>query len=257
MEKIQKYVPPLFVILSVFLVVLTINALKANQYIGGEGVPQNVITVSGDSEVFSPPDVANFTFSVVEVGKTNKEAQTKVTEKMDKALKAIKDLGIEDKDVRTVDYSAYPKYEYSNSICTQFSCPPSRQTIVGYEVSQTISVKVRNVDDAGKVIDAATSAGASNVSGLSYSVDEPEELERQARKQAIDEAKAKAEVLAKDLGVRLVRIVNFSENGNYPIPFYKAELGMGGADAVSQPVPSLPTGENKITSSVTITYEIR
>jgi len=253
-----RYVPILTIILSLFLIVHTVNALR--DYNDGE-IPNNIISVSGDGEVFAAPDIATFSFSVTEEGRDVKDAQTKVTVKIDAAIKAIKNLGVEDKDIKTTDYNAYPKYEYSNSVCTQFSCPPSKQTLVGYEVTQTISIKVRKVDDAGKMLEAAAGAGVTNVSGLSFTIDDEDALMREARQMAIDEAKEKAKQLAKDLGVKLVRIVNFSENGGpYPM-FYKAELqanGRGGADAaVAMPAPSLPTGENKITSNVTITYEIR
>ncbi len=252
-----RFIPVLTIILSLFLLVHTVNALR--DYNRGE-IPNNVISVSGDGEVFAAPDIATFSFSVTQEGRDVKDAQTKVTDKINAAIKAIKDLGVEDKDIKTTEYNAYPKYEYSNSVCTQFSCPPSRQTLVGYEVSQTITVKVRKVDDAGKMLEAAAGAGVTNVSGLSFTIDDEDALTRQARQMAIDEAKEKAKQLAKDLGVRLVRIVNFSENGNYPIPMYYARdmaNGMGRGLETKAEAPSLPTGENKIISNVTITYEIR
>lgn len=259
MEKITKYAPGLLIVLSAFLLVQTVNAIKEYRYIGGKGVPENVISVSGEGEVFAAPDIATFTFSVVEEGKNVKDAQAKVTQKMDAILASIKKLGIEDKDVKTVDFSAYPKYEYNQIACITTPCPPGKQVLVGYEINQTISVKVRKIDDAGKAIDATTSAGASNVGALSFTIDDQDALKREARQKAITDAKGKADALAKDLGVRLVRIVNFSENGNggfYPV-MYKADMAMGRGGAVAESAPTLPTGENKIMSSVSITYEIQ
>jgi hypothetical protein len=259
MDRITKYAPAVLIALCAFLVMQTVNSIKENKYIGGQGVPQNIITVSGEGEVFANPDIATFTFGVDETGKTVKEAQTKVTNKVNPSLKAIKALGVEDKDIVTTNFNAYPKYEYGQSACPMNSyCPPGKQILVGYEVSETITVKVRKIDDAGKVIDAATSAGATNVSSLSFTIDDQDGLNQQARQKAIAKAKTKAQTLASDLGVSLVRIVSFSENGGgYPVPMYmKADMavGMGG---VAESAPTLPAGQNKVSSNVTITYEIR
>ncbi|HEY4489676.1 MAG TPA: SIMPL domain-containing protein [Candidatus Paceibacterota bacterium] len=262
-NRALKFIPLLAVVLSLFLVVQTLNALR--DYGSGD-LPKNVITVEGSGEVFAPPDIAEFNFSVNSEGKDIKEAQSKVTTKIDAAVKSLKDAGVLEKDIKTTDYNAYPKYEYSQSVCPAVSsisgapvyCPPGKQVLVGYEVNQTISVKVRKVDDAGKLLELVANAGVTNVSGLSFTIDDEEKLQRQARQMAIDEAKEKAKVLAKDLGVRLVRIVSFNESGNYPTPIYfgrEAAMGMGGDAQVK--APSVPTGENKITSNVTITYEIR
>ena len=173
------------------------------------------------------------------------------------SLKAVKSLGVEDKDITTSDFNAYPKYEYKRVLCALDVPCPSGQQLVGYDVTETITVKVRKVDNAGKVIDAVTTAGVTNVSGLDFTVDNPDDLQRQAREKAIAKAKTKAENLASDLDVVLVRIVSFSENGGgYPGPVYmKANMatGMGSAESA----PTLPTGQNKITSNVSITYEIR
>jgi hypothetical protein len=250
-----RYVPLLTVILSLFLIVQVISGIRGydrNEY------PENVITVSGDGEVFAVPDIAEFSFGIVEEGVDVKSAQDKATTKINAALAALKGLGIEEKDIKTSGFNAYPKYEFNQIYCITTPCPQGKQEIVGYEVNVNITVKVRDIDDAGKAIDVVTTAGATNVSGISFTIDDEDSLLRDARKQAIDEAKEKAEVLADDLGVRLGKIVSFSENGGpYPI-YYKTEAalmadGRGGA----APAPSLPTGENTISSSVTITYEIK
>jgi uncharacterized protein YggE len=256
--RVFKFVPVLVVLLSVWILVGILSGLKEMRYIGSEAVPQNVISVSGEGEVFAAPDVAEFFFSITASGDNVKAAQDLATPKIDEAVAALKAIGIDEKDIKTTDFSAYPRYEFIEIRCITFPCPGGKQEIVGYDVTQTITVKVRKVDDAGKAIDAATSAGATNVSGLSFTVDDEDSLIRDARKQAIEDAQAKAKELAKDLGVRLVRIVSFSEGGNYPMPYYSRDMALG--NAVSQEkamAPSLPTGENKIVSNVNITYEIR
>ena len=257
MERIMKYVPATLILFCLFLVVTIMGGIKEYRYIGSGDAPQNVITVSGDGEVFAAPDVAEFSFSIVEEGKDVKSAQDKATVKIEAALLALKKLGIEDKDIKTTGFNAYPKYEFNQIYCITTPCPQGKQEIVGYEVNQTITVRVKNIDDSGKAIDAITSAGATNVSGISFTIDDEDGLIREARKQAIDEAREKAEVLARDLGVKLVRIVNFSENGGgNPYPMFAKDRAMNQAESVVS-APVLPTGENKILSSVSITYEIR
>lgn len=246
-----------FILLAVFLAALTLNTIKQNTYIGKGVYPSNVISVSGTADVYAMPDVASFSFSVVEDGKTVKDAQEKVTKKMNAILAAVKDLGVQDKDVKTTGYNSYPKYEYSSSACTVTYCPPSRQILVGYEVSHTISVKVRKTDDAGNVLTKVGDLGASNISGLDFVIDDMDVVRNEAREKAIADAKAKAKVLSKTLGVRLNKIVNFYESGDMPVPMYYAKDSMMSAGVMSAPaVPSIPTGENKIVSNVTITYEV-
>ena len=257
-ERASKFAPLVFITLSLFLVVQTINGLKEYTYIGGQGVPQNVISVTGKGEVFANPDIATFSFSVVETAKTVKDAQDSATKKTNTTLEKVKSFGIEDKDIKTNDYSVYPKYEYTNQMCTATVCPPSRQILTGYEVSQTVIVKVRKIEDAGKVLGSIGDTGVTNISGLSFTIDDEDALNRDARAKAITEAKTKAEALAKDLGVSLVRIVSFSEDGNgYPMPMAYAKMDSMSAGVATAPTPEIPAGQNKILSNVTITYEIR
>jgi len=108
------------------------------------------------------------------------------------------------------------------------------------------------------MLEAVANAGVTNVSGLSFTIDDEDALVREARQEAIDEAKQKAKDLAKDLGVRLVRIINFSENGGQPPMYFARDMAMGiGGTMETKSAPSIPAGENKIISSVSITYEIR
>ena len=142
-------------------------------------------------------------------------------------------------------------------------CPPGKQVLAGYEVNQTVTVKVRKTDTAGDVLTKVGDLGASNISGLDFIVDDIETIKAEAREKAVSDAKAKAKVLAKTLGVRLDTVVNFYENGDggYPIMYREAAMDskvmMEGAAVAPQASPVLPTGENKVVSNVTITYEIK
>lgn len=263
-NRLSKAVLWAVVLLAVFLGVQALTSLKELSYIGKGVYPSNVIAVNGTGEVLAVPDVASFSFSVVEEGKTVKEAQDKATKKINAVLDAVKAMGVEEKDIKTTGYNSYPKYDYNYStVCTAGYCPPGKQVLTGYEVSQSITVKVRKTDDAGNVLTKVGELGASNISGLDFVVDDLETVRAEAREKAVADAKAKAKVLAKTLGVKLDTVVNFYENGDgaYPI-MYRAEAAMDSKSmsvgGVTQAVaPSVPTGENKVVSNVTITYEIR
>ena len=253
--------------LVLFLGVQVLAGAKGLRYIGGGINATNAITVSGHGEAFAVPDIATFTFSVVSLKSTVALAQEDATKKINEVTKYLKDAGVADKDIKTSDYSVYPQYEYSQSVCPAVSssmgapvyCPPGKQVLKGYEVRQTTTVKVRDTAKAGDLLTGAGSKGATEVSGLNFTFDNPDQVQNEARDKAIANAKAKAEVLAKSLGVRLVRVVSYNENG-YPGPIYYGKemaLGMGGDGAVAQSAPAISVGENKVTSDISITYEIR
>jgi uncharacterized protein len=248
-SRLAKLFAIVLLFVALFLAAQTINAFKEYRYIGG-GVPQSTtVTVLGEGEAFA----------VMEEKKTAEEAQEVSAEKINKILKYIRENGVAEKDVKTINYSLYPQYDYLRQICSEFGCQPGKQTLRGFEVNQSIQVKVREVDKAGILVSGVGERGASNVSGLNFTVDNMDEVNREARKKAIDDAKEKAEELADDLGVRLVRIVSFTEGGgNVPVmmramAFDSFESGV----SVPSPTPELPVGENKITSRISITYEIR
>lgn len=253
----MRLVRVFLVIVILFFTAKIVSEVKGYKFIGGGVAPSTTISFDGTGEVTAVPDIATISFSVSNSAKTMKEAQSVVTDKINKTLSFLKTSGIADKDIKTTNYSSYPTYEYQNStgVCPQGYCPPGRQVLTGYQVSQNIEVKVRNIDDAGKIVEGLANIGVTDMQGPNFTVDKEDALKEQARKLAIDDAKAKAASLASDLGVTLVRIVNFSEGGG-PYPVYaKAEMMSAGPAAA--PAPVLPTGENKITSNVTITYEIR
>ncbi|MEQ1561625.1 MAG: SIMPL domain-containing protein [Nitrospira sp.] len=246
------------ILLAVFLGVESLKSLKEYSYVGRGVVSSNVINVTGKGEVVTIPDIGEFSFAVVEEGKTVGEAQDKSAKKINIIVDAIKKMGVEEKDIKTTSYNSYPKYEYSSlSACSMGYCPPSKQILTGYEVNQTISIKIRKTSDAGNILTKVGDLGASNISGLNFVVDDTDKVQAEARDKAVADAKAKAKILSKSLGVKLKRVVNYYESGNQPSPYYgisamKSE-GMGGDMAT---VPSVPTGENKIISNVTITFEV-
>lgn len=260
--KLFKALTVLVMISVVLVGAMVITEVKSYRFIGGGVSATNTISVDGSGEVYATPDIANIIFTIREDAKKMGDAQDKVTKKTKEALAGIRKLGVADKDIKTQNYSSYPKYEWQGASvsCMGLNCPPyhpGKQVITGYEVSQTVSITVRDLEKVNNLVDALATAGVTEMQGPNFAIDKEDDLKAEARKIAIDKARAKAEVLASDLGVSLIRIVSFSEGGNYPIyartMSASMEKGMGG-DAMT---PELPQGEQKITSNVTVVYEIR
>lgn len=221
----------------------------------------NVITLSGHGEVTSVPDMASIYFTIQKNKKTVKEAQAEVALVEKQALDFLRGMKIEDKDIKASNTSFYPKYEYvyGKTACIEYYCPPhvGRNVIVGYESTENITVKIRNIDDVGKIIEGLGKLAVSELNGPNFTIDNEDELKAQARKMAIDEAKIKAIVLARDLGVKLGKIISFNEGGDYRSYDGEAMMKTSNQNSAGAPTPEIPKGVNTITSDVSITYEVK
>lgn len=216
------------------------------------------ISVSGEGEVITIPDIATVTFTVRESAKTVPEAQKLAEAKVAAGLKGLEALDVEKKDTKTISYNVGPKYESQQTgYCNGYICPPVKTVVTGYEVTETISVKVRKVDQAGSVIGVLGKANITEITGPEFTVDDMDKAKEDAKKEAIKKAQAKAKVEADALGVSLGAIISFSEDGGYyPAPMmYKADTMLASGEATE--AVSLPQGENTIKSRVTITYTIK
>jgi uncharacterized protein len=259
-ERVWKVGAWVGTLLAIFLAVLVVKQFISIKYIGKENPVFNSISVNGKGEAVSIPDIATFSFSVSEKAKTVKEAQTKATEKTNAALAAIRAGGVAEKDIKTLSYSINPHYEYIQGVCNQFGCPGAKQVLDGYDVNQTIQVKVRDISKAGELFDTLGTAGIKTVDGLSFSIDDIDSVKAEARAEAIAQAKEKAEKIAKDLGVKLVKITSFYDSSDEQYYPYAREVSAMGGDMISVKAavaPEIPTGEQKVTATVSITYEIR
>ncbi len=220
--------------------------------------PSNVITVSGEGKVSAVPDVATISFTVSTDADTTAHAQDASAKKVNVALALLKDLKIDDKDIKTSSYNVSPRYSYPQPCYSTLPCQYNQeQKIIGFTASQSVDIKVRDIDITGKVLAALGDAGITNLYGPNFTIDNEDALKAQARKDAIEKARAQAKQLASDLGVRLVRVVNYSEGNNYPIYYSKTADSMGMGAAPARPEVSVPTGQNEIVIDVSVTYEIR
>lgn len=261
-KRIGKVLFILLVLLCVYFAVQIFRDIKETNMLGQSTEP-TTISFSGHGEVTAKPDIATIYFSISKDAATVKSAQDAVAVIEKKALDFLKTKNIDDKDIKTSNASFNPKYEYKRTLCPQiggveamYDCGNGKQVLVGYTASESITVKVRDTGEVGAIMQGLGTTGVSDLNGPNFAIENEDLLKAKARKEAIDDARQKAQILADDLGVSLVKISGFSENGGgypYPMMYEKAIM----SDSVAGAPAVIPTGENTISSDVTITYEIR
>lgn len=204
-------------------------------------------TVTGTGKVTMAPDIAVTSLGVQAAGTTAKLAQEELNKNINAVSAAVKNLGVDQKDIKTANYSVQPTYDFTGG----------RQRITGYQASGNLSIKIRQMDKANDVIDAGTAAGANVVSGISFDVDDKVAAQNEGRKMAIADAKSKAENAANMAGFRLGKMINYQESfGGEPRPVYmlaKAE----GAGIANDTATSIEPGSSEVNVSVTLSYEIQ
>lgn len=236
-----------FVVLAIAVAVWAMGQFKAYKFIGSNPNLTRSITVSGEGKTYIQADVATVQVTISsEAGPTNlAETQDRNSKTANAVINYAKSQGVKEEDTKTVNYSIYPRYNYSQN----------GQQFLGYTVRQDIQLKIRDLAKVGAILNGAVTNGANEVSGLQFTVDDPKKPQEDARNQAIADAKAKAEKLASELGVKLARITNYSESGGSQPPiYYGAEAyGKGGGGG---PLPDIQVGQNEVRSYVSVTYEI-
>ncbi len=217
-------------------------------------------SVAGEGKTVAIPDVATFTFSVItEGGKDLGALQTQNTNWTNKVIEYVKNQGVENKDIKTEGYNVSPRYQYSNCGPIAYggssTCPPP--AIVGYTVTQTVSVKVRNLAKAGEIIGGVVTNGANSVSELQFTLDNPDAAKASARSEALAKAKAKAEEVAREGGFGLGKLISvqINEGGQYPV-YYGMGAGVASKTEMA-PVPAVEPGSQEVTVTVNMVYEIR
>jgi len=246
-------------VFMVFLAIASYAALNFEQMRYLDPMPAT-ISVTGEGEELAVPDIGQFTFSVEAKADTAQAAQEQSGTAVNDILAFLRESGVAETDIKTTGYNLFPQYRWEERVCAAGSfCPPGERVADGFEVNQSVQVKVRDTASAPRVITGVGERGATNISGLNFVVDDTDALKADARAAAIADAQAKAGLLANQLGVRIVRLAGYYEdtfNQYEPQPFQmramgEEEMSMDFAGA------ELPLGEEKITASVTITYEVR
>jgi len=233
-----------------FLMLVIIYSLffgPAKKY-GDSLMPAKTINVSAEGKVTVSPDIAKLSFSVVSEGANSKLLAENNNKKMNAAIDFAKSQGIEEKDIKTTEYNLSPRYEYDEKTKKTF--------ISGYTLTQTVLVKVRDLNKVAEVLGGLPALGINQISSISFDIDEPEKYLSEARNQAFDKVKEKAKAMAEKNGVKLGRVINFYEYQSTPYYQNVRALGMGGAEAV-QPLPQIQPGNQEVTIQVSVTYEIK
>jgi uncharacterized protein YggE len=207
--------------------------------------------VTGNGKASAAPDTAVVNLGVTESGTTVAEAQAKTNKSAENIINGLKELGIEEKDIKTINYSVRPNY--SNRLPSEIDS----EQITGYTVTQNFEVKAP-IDKANEVVDSATSNGANLVGGIAFTLDDEkmEELKDTARKEAVDMAKRSAEGLANAAGIKLGNIINVQENyGGGPVPMYREAVAIDSAVGEEVPPTNITPGETNVEVTVTLTYQ--
>lgn len=211
---------------------------------------QQGIWVTGEGKVTVTPDVAIISVGIQSQETTVAAAQAKAAAAMDQLMQALKAQGVADKDIQTTSFYISQVTRYDNS--TQ------QQIVTGYMVSNSVTVKIRDVKKAGTTIDAVAEAGGdlTRINGITFTVDDPTNSYNDARGKAIDNAVAKAKQMADKAGVKLGKIIYITEN-NYYTPVYQS-LDMKATAGAPAPAvsTSVSPGELTVTTTVQITYAI-
>jgi uncharacterized protein YggE len=230
---------------------LALGALAALPLLGPislaaqEQTPRRLV-VTGTGEASARPDVAVISAGVVAQADTASAALAENTQAMNRVFEQLRAAGLPPEDLQTAQFAVTPLYE-SRQPDPQTPQPPR---IVGYQVSNQVSARVRDIDRLGATLDALVGAGANSIDGLVFDLADPKEVLGEARDAAVADALAKAKRYAAAAGVQLGAIISIEESGGYPPP-----RPMMRAEAMAADVPIAP-GQTELSASVTITFAL-
>ena len=208
--------------------------------------PMRTIVVTGVGEASRAPDMATMTIGVETEGATAAEALRRNSAQMDVTMKSLKDAGVSSKDIQTSQISVGARYDYS-----QDGKPPR---IIGYQATNSLTVKLKDLDKAGAIIDRAIGVGANRLDSIAFGFDDPKPIMNDARRAAVVDGRDKAKLYADAAGVKLGQLMSISDSFGYqpgPVPMM-ARMEMDGA---AKAVPIAP-GESTASATVTLVYAI-
>jgi hypothetical protein len=204
------------------------------------------LDVSATGEVTRVPDVAVISAGVVSRSATASGALQDSADRMSRVLAALKRAGVQDRDIQTTSVNLNPEYRYVENQ------PPQ---LVGYTASNTVTVRFRDIRNSGKILDALVAQGANQINGPTLTVDKPETALDEARAKAVAIGRARAELYARSLGLRVVRLVSVNENGgSYPVP---PPMPIYARADMAQAKTSIEPGEQKLQINLAMTFELQ
>lgn len=239
----------LFVCLSlvVFLGEKTVASMIATAHLDQPTPIEHSIYVEGIGKATMTPDIAVMTFGISSTAKSVADAQTQNSKQMNVLVDKIKATGVADADLQTKDYSAYEKTEWD---------PTAQKSVsVGWVVSQSLEVKIRDTQKISTIVEIAGQNGSTSINGPTFTVDDQSKYETTAREKALVDAKQKADTLAKTLGLKIERVVSYSEfiENAGPQPYFDMK-GIGGGTMSQSAAPSIQTGTQELKLHSTVTY---
>lgn len=210
-------------------------------------VPQKTISVSSEGTVKVKPDMAYINVGVQTENRSSKVAQQENATKMNKVMQVLKELKIADSDIKTSQYTIYPIETYSEK--------DQRSYVTGYRVINTLEITIRDISKVGAAIDAVTANEANTVSNIRFTVADPDKYYLQALENATIKAKAKADVLAKQFGIKIGLPSQINEaGGGYNPPIIYSSMDSIKSRAEAAPMTSISSGELEIRASVGLVY---
>lgn len=231
----------------VYIATLIRNNIKQYDAIGLADKPERTIMIEAQGEVTAKPDIAMTNMGVISEGATVAEAQTSNTQVMNTLTTRLAQLGITGEDIQTTHYNISPLYNYTEQ---------EGRVLTGYQVSQEVEIKIRDLSKAQAVLALAGEVGANNVSGLTFTVDDREVYKEEAREKAFMDVAKKARAISQSLGVHIVGIASYNEyevsGGNGPIPYSAEAYGLGGSAQ-----PKVEPGGMDVVMNVSVLFEIR
>ncbi len=220
------------------------SAAAAQPISSSESPPPRTITVTGSGQVFLSPDIANISIGVHTEGKDATEAVADNNAQAQEVVETLKSMGVAEKDIQTANFSIYPRQEYDDR---------GRVIDITYVVENTVRVTVRDLDKIGELLNAVVESGANNIYGIQFDVEDRVSAHSEARKGAVDNARAVAEELAQASGVKLGQVQSITVFGSTPMPVFEERAlvaeGVGG-------VPVSP-GQLSLTVEINVVYEIQ
>lgn len=228
---------------------------------------ETLLVVSGEGQSRRTPDLAMFSAGVVTQGKTGGEALSANATRMDEVVRALKRAGIADRDIQTSALLLQPQYSNPEQEAQMrarltrepYVAPaPQPPRIIGYEARNTVQVRVRKLGEMGRIIDTLVTAGANQVDGPSFTLDEPKTALDEARTEAVQDARARADLYARAAGLRVSRILSISEGGGYyPQPIFVTGRMAGGPAAPPPPPSPVAPGELTLGATVSVQFALR
>jgi len=203
------------------------------------------LDISATGEVTRVPDIAVISTGVVSRSATATGALQDAADRMQRVLAALKRAGVEDRDVQTSNISLNPEYRYVENQ------PPQ---LTGYTASNQLTIRFRDIRNSGKILDALVGQGANQINGPSLTIDKPEAALDEARARAIAAGRARAELYARSLGMRVARVVSVSESGGYAVPPPAPPMVMQMARSADT---SIQPGEQKLQVTLAMTFELQ